>query len=51
MVILHLNSRNCFDNLNFKILVIQNAIKQNEKMDIWAKMDKWQNFDPNRFCG
>ena len=25
------NSRNCFDNLNFKILVIQNAIKQNEK--------------------
>jgi len=32
------NSRNCFDNLNFKILVTQNAIKQNEK---WIFGLKW----------
>ena len=38
IVIFPPNSRNCFDNLNFKILVIQNAIKQNEK---WIFGLKW----------
>jgi len=40
MVIFPPNSRNCFDNLNFKIFVIQNAIKQNEK---WIFGLKWTN--------
>jgi len=40
MVIFSPNSRNCFDNLNFKIFVIQNAIKMNEK---WIFGLKWTN--------